>query len=171
MGSTADPGDIRVLLLTVSDRSARGEREDRSGPAGAEALRNAGYESVSVEVIPDGREAVAEALTEAIESEVDLILTLGGTGIGPRDETPEGTAGLIEVSLPGVSEGLRAAGAARVTTAVLSRGVAGISRASRDGSRTVVVNLPGSTGGVRDGVEYLVPILPHLIDQLRGGDH
>jgi molybdenum cofactor synthesis domain-containing protein len=163
--------DISVVVLTVSDRSSRGEREDRSGPAAIEALRAAGIESVGGAVIPDGREIVESALGDAIEAGADLVLTLGGTGVGPRDQTPEGTRPLIELELPGIAEGLRAAGARKVATAVLSRGMAGISHPASGGHRSVVVNLPGSTGGARDGVEYLIPLLPHLVDQLRGGDH
>jgi molybdenum cofactor synthesis domain-containing protein len=163
--------DIKVVVLTVSDRSSRGEREDRSGPAAIEALRAAGIDSFSRAVIPDGREIVESALEDAIESAADLILTLGGTGVGPRDQTPEGTGPLIELELPGISEGLRTAGARKIATAAISRGRAGISRPSATGHRSIIVNLPGSTGGARDGVEYLAPLLPHLVDQLRGGDH
>ncbi|OJU93964.1 MAG: molybdenum cofactor biosynthesis protein [Solirubrobacterales bacterium 67-14] len=163
--------DISVVVLTVSDRSSRGEREDRSGPAAVEALRGAGIESIGRAVIPDGQEVVESALEDAIEAGADLVLTLGGTGVGPRDQTPEGTRPLIELELPGVAEGLRAAGTRKVATAALSRGIAGIGRPSSGGHRSIIVNLPGSTGGARDGVEYLMPLLPHLVDQLRGGDH
>ncbi|MCB0862069.1 MAG: MogA/MoaB family molybdenum cofactor biosynthesis protein [Solirubrobacterales bacterium] len=163
--------DISVVVLTVSDRSARGEREDRSGPAAVEALHDAGIESIGAAVIPDGREIVESALADAIEAGADLVLTLGGTGVGPRDRTPEGTRPLIELELPGIAEGLRAAGAEKIATAALSRGLAGVSRAASNGHRSVIVNLPGSTGGARDGAAYLAPLLPHLIDQLRGGDH
>ena len=148
--------DISVVVLTVSDRSSRGEREDRSGPAAVEALRGAGIESIGRAVIPDGQEVVESALEDAIEAGADLVLTLGGTGVGPRDQTPEGTPPLIE---------------RKVATAALSRGIAGIGRPSSGGHRSIIVNLPGSTGGARDGVEYLMPLLPHLVDQLRGGDH
>ncbi len=171
MGSPVETAEISVVVLTVSDRSARGEREDSSGPAAIEALREAGVEEIGGAVIPDGREVVESAIGDAIDAGANLILTLGGTGVGPRDQTPEGTRPLIEVELPGIAEGLRATGAAKVPTAVLSRGLAGISRPSSRGHRSVIVNLPGSTGGTRDGVEYLAPLLPHLIDQLRGGDH
>lgn len=162
---------ISVVVLTVSDRSSRGEREDRSGPVAIEALRAAGIESIGGAVIPDGREIVESALVDAIEAGAGLVLTLGGTGVGPRDQTPEGTRPLIELELPGIAEGLRAAGARKIVTAALSRGLAGISRPASSGHRSIVVNLPGSTGGARDGVEYLIPLLPHLVDQLRGGDH
>lgn len=160
-----------MVVLTVSDRSARGEREDRSGPAAIEALKSAGFKSIAHAVIPDGQEVVESAISDGIEAEADLILTLGGTGVGPRDQTPEGTRPVIDQDLPGIAEGLRAAGSTKVPTAVLSRGLAGISRPSAKGHRSVIVNLPGSTGGVRDGVEYLAPLTPHLIDQLHGGDH
>lgn len=171
MDSSGLPAEISVVVFTVSDRSALGEREDRSGPAAAEALREAGIGSISSALITDGRDVVESALVDAIEAGADLILTLGGTGVGPRDETPEGTRPVIDQELPGVAEGLRAAGFAKVQTAALSRGLAGVSRPSAAGHRSVIVNLPGSTGGARDGVEYLAPILPHLIDQLHGGDH
>ena len=112
-----------------------------------------------------------KAVLAAAEAGADVILTLGGTGVGPRDQTPEGSRPRIEQELPGIPEGLRRAGAIATPTAVLSRGLAGISRPGPDGHRSVIVNLPGSTGGARDGVEFLAPVLPHLIDQLRGGDH
>lgn len=171
MDASIHPAEISVVVFTVSDRSAAGEREDRSGPAAVEKLREAGYLEVSSAVITDGREVVESALGDAIEAGADLILTLGGTGVGPRDETPEGSRGQIDRELPGISEGLRSAGAAKVPTAVLSRGLAGVSRPSASGHRAVIVNLPGSPGGVRDGVSFLAPVLPHLIDQLQGGDH
>lgn len=165
------PAEISVRLLTVSDRSFAGEREDRSGPAAFEALVKAGFSTAEPRVIPDGRESVETELESAIAAGADVILTLGGTGVGPRDLTPEGTARLLELPLPGIAEGLRAAGTATVPTAILSRGVSGISRPTDRGHRAVIVNLPGSPGGSRDGVDFLVPILPHLVDQMRGGDH
>jgi len=171
MGSTTTPGKIAVHLLTVSDRSFRGEREDSSGRLAAEMLEGYGFTVSGPRVIPDGRESVEGALAAMVEDGPDVILTLGGTGVGARDATPEGTMPLLERELPGIAEGLRANGAVAVPTAVLSRGLAGVVRPSDSAHRTVVVNLPGSVGGVRDGVEYLRPILPHLIDQLRGGDH
>ncbi|MCC6755417.1 MAG: MogA/MoaB family molybdenum cofactor biosynthesis protein [Solirubrobacterales bacterium] len=171
MNSAVDPAEISVTLVTVSDRSHRGERDDLSGQAAARAVEQAGLSLRDTKLIPDGRQPVGAALSAAIEDGADLVLTLGGTGIGPRDETPEGTRPLLETELPGIAEGLRLAGAAKVPAAALSRGLAGVSRPSRAGHRSVIINLPGSTGGVRDGFGYLVPILPHLVDQLRGGDH
>lgn len=165
------PAEISVALLTVSDRSHRGEREDHSGPAAAEALAAAGFDVMGNTVIPDGRNSVEGAIWEAIQQGADVILTLGGTGVGPRDESPEGTRQLLQLELPGIAEGLRSAGAGKLPTAVLSRGLAGVSKPSPAGQRSIVVNLPGSAGGARDGIDYLTPILPHLIDQLRGGDH
>ncbi len=162
---------MNVYLLTVSDRAHRGEREDRSGPAAAEALEQAGFVLAGSSIIPDGRDEVAAALDDAIATGPSVILTLGGTGAGPRDETPEGTRPNIDRELPGIAEGLRADGSRTVPTAVLSRGLAGISRPSRSGHRAVLVNLPGSPGGARDGVRYLAGLLPHLVDQVRGGDH
>ena len=170
-GSHLDAADVAVVVLTISDRCARGERVDRSGPVAMEALREAGFASISAALIPDGREVVESAIGDAIEAGADVILTLGGTGVGPRDQTPEGSRPRIEQELPGIPEGLRRAGASATPTAVLSRGLAGISKPGTDGNRSVIVNLPGSTGGARDGVEFLAPVLPHLIDQLRGGDH
>jgi len=171
MGRTISPSGITVTLVTVSDRSHLGEREDLSGPAAARDLEDAGFRVIGNPVIPDGRDGVKAALMAAIENSSDVVLTLGGTGAGPRDETPDGTLPLIERELPGIADGLRAAGAESVPTAVLSRGVAGLSYATHDGHRSVLVNLPGSTGGVRDGVQYLTAILPHLVDQVKGGDH
>lgn len=165
------PAEISIAVITVSDRCHNGEREDRSGPAAAGVLERAAFNTGEVRVIPDGAEPVHAALSDAIEAHSDVVLTLGGTGIAPRDQTPEGTRPLIDRELPGVAEGLRLAGAAKVPTAVLSRGLAGTSKPAASGHRAILINLPGSTGGSRDGAEYLAPILPHLVDQLRGGDH
>lgn len=155
----------RALVVTVSDRSARGEREDRSGPLLAALLGELGFAVSPVVVVPDDESAVQDALRAGVAAGHDLVLTTGGTGLGPRDRTPEATRPLLDREAPGLAEALRADSRAAVPTAVLSRGLAGTI------GRTLVVNLPGSTGGVRDGVLVLGPVLAHAVAQLRGGDH
>ncbi len=171
MRSALQPDEISVAVITVSDRSARGEREDTSGPTAVRALRESGFQAADGWLVPDGADHVRSGIEMSIERGFDVILTLGGTGVGPRDQTPEGTRPVIDRELPGICEGLRAEGASMVPAAALSRGLAGISRPSPDGRRSVIVNLPGSPGAAMDGVRYLEQLLPHLVDQLRGGDH
>ena len=154
----------RAAVLTVSDRSARGERPDASGPLLAGLLRELGLDVADPVVVPDEVEAVQEALRAAASS-YDLVVTTGGTGLTPRDVTPEATAPLLDRQVPGIAEALRSRNAAAVPTAVLSRGLAGTI------GTTLVVNLPGSTGGVRDGIAVLAGVLDHALAQLRGGDH
>ena len=155
----------RAAVLTVSDRSARGERADTSGPLLVSLLRELGLDVADAEVVPDDAAAVAEALQTAASS-YDLVVTPGGTGLSPRDVTPEATRPLLDRELPGIGEALRQRNAAAVPTAVLSRGLAGAI------GTTLVVNLPGSNGGVRDGVAVLAPVLEHALAQLSGdGDH
>lgn len=160
---------IRGTVLTVSDRSAADLRDDVTGPLVVSRLRAAGFDVAEARVIPDGEDSVREALTEALSAGIDFVMTLGGTGVGPRDQTPEGTAPVLIAELPGVAEELRRIGLRTVPTAVLSRGLAGIAKAGE--RRAFVVNVPGSRGAAEDGLTVLVPLIPHVIDQLTGGDH
>jgi molybdenum cofactor biosynthesis protein B len=158
-------GSRRAQVVTVSDRSSRAEREDVSGPLLARLLGELGLEVDGPVVVPDEVAAVQAALREAAAS-YDLVVTTGGTGLSPRDVTPEATLPLLDRQVPGIAEALRRRGAEQVPTAVLSRGLVGTI------GTTLVVNLPGSTGGVRDGVAVLAPVLEHALAQLRGGgDH
>ncbi|MGD0685775.1 MAG: MogA/MoaB family molybdenum cofactor biosynthesis protein [Streptosporangiaceae bacterium] len=157
---------IRALAITVSNRAAAGVYPDRSGPVLADLLTAAGCEQVDgPRVIPDG-EPVLAALREAVAAGYDVVVTTGGTGLTPGDLTPEMTRKVIDREIPGIAEALRSAGAAAgIPAAVLSRGLAGLA------GTTLVVNLPGSAGGVRDGMAVLAPILGHAVAQARGGDH
>ncbi|MFS8521890.1 MAG: MogA/MoaB family molybdenum cofactor biosynthesis protein [Micromonosporaceae bacterium] len=151
-------------VIVASNRAAAGVYEDTSGPLLVAGLRDLGYEVGEPVVVPDG-EPVAEALREAVAAGVDVVLTSGGTGISPTDRTPEATRAVIDYEVPGIAEAIRAYGAAKVPAAVLSRGVAGVA------GRTLIVNLPGSRGGARDGLAVLGPLLDHAVDQIHGGDH
>jgi len=156
---------IRASVVTVSDKGYAGEREDASGPLLANLLRNMQVEVVSQAIVPDERDAIEYALIElADEERVELIVTTGGTGPAPRDVTPEATRAVIEREMPGLAEVLRAEGYRKTPLAVLSRGVSGIR------GQTLIVNLPGSPKAVREGMETLIPILPHAIQMLRGAD-
>jgi molybdenum cofactor synthesis domain-containing protein len=156
---------IRALAVTVSNRAAAGVYGDTSGPVLAELLRAAGCTVDGPVVIPDGA-AVQAALQDAIAAGYDVVVTTGGTGLTQGDQTPEMTRLVLDREIPGIQEAIRAAGvAAGVPTAVLSRGVAGLA------SSTLIVNLPGSTGGVRDGMSVLAELLAHAVDQVGGGDH
>jgi len=152
------------VVVVASNRAAAGVYPDRTGPVIVGWLSERGYQTPDPVVVPDGspvRDAVAVAVADA----VDVVLTTGGTGISPTDRTPEATAPLLDRSLPGLADAIRSAGLPRVPTAVLSRGLAGVA------GRTLVVNLPGSTGGVRDGLGVLDGVLDHAVEQLHGTDH
>jgi molybdenum cofactor synthesis domain-containing protein len=161
----------RAAVVTVSDRCARGEAEDRSGPAAVALLGQSGLTEVATYLVPDGVEPVRDVLRTALDDGARLVITTGGTGIAPRDLTPEGTREVLDYEIPGIAESIRQQGlAAGIPTAALSRGLAGLARAA-DGARALVVNLPGSSGGVRDGLQVVLTLWPHVRSQLAGGDH
>lgn len=153
-------------VITVSDRSAAGERADLAGPALAERLEQAGF-LVERVVIPDGAASVAAAI-RAAASHSRVVITTGGTGVGPRDRTPEGTRPELSWELPGIPELLRAHGRTTAPHVVLSRGLAGVIDV---GTGVFVLNLPGSPSAAAEGLDLVLPLLPHLLDQLEGGDH
>lgn len=152
-------------VVTVSTRAANGTWSDTSGPILVEGLRDLGLVVDDPVVVPDG-DLVGAALREACDAGFALVLTTGGTGHTPSDLTPEQTRSVIDRESPGLAELVRSYGVARgVPTAVLSRGIAGIA------GSTLIVNLPGSAGGARDGLAALGPVIPHVLDQIAGGDH
>ena len=151
---------MKAAVVTVSDGVSEGTREDKSGDLLEELLAGEGYE-VERRVVPDDRDAIADAIAE-LADEPRLVLTTGGTGLGPRDVTPEATLEVLERQAPGIAEGIRADALAKTPHALLSRGVAGVR------GQTLVVNLPGSTGGCRDGFEVLRPGLGHALSLLAG---
>jgi molybdenum cofactor synthesis domain-containing protein len=159
------PADARALVLTASNRAFTGVYEDRSGKALAEGLVALGFDVEGPHVRPDDAGELESVLRAAVDARFDVVLTTGGTGLSPTDVTPEATRAVLEREAPGIAEAVRRYGEGKVPTSVLSRGVAGTA------GRTLIVNLPGSTGGVRDGLAVLGPLLPHVVSQLRGGDH
>lgn len=158
------PPALRALVVTASNRASAGVYADKGGPVLAAGLAGLGFEVAGPQVVPDG-DPVEQALREGVAAGFDVILTTGGTGISPTDRTPDATARVLDYEIPGIPQAIRAENLAKVPTAALSRGLAGVA------GRTLIVNLPGSTGGVRDGLAVLERILLHAVDQIRGGDH
>src|SRR5262245_63014913 len=155
----------RAVVVTASNRAAAGVYADTGGPRIVDALRERGFEVGGPLVVRDG-EPVEDALRDAVADGVAAVVTTGGTGVSPTDDTPERTRAVLAYEIPGLAEAIRAYGVDHgVPTAMLSRGLAGVA------DRTVIVNLPGSRGGVRDGLAVLRDVLPHAVDQVRGGDH
>ena len=156
---------LRAAVVVASNRAAAGVYVDTTGPMIVEALRADGWDVDDAAVVPDG-DPVAAAITAAIDAGARAVLTTGGTGLTPTDRTPEVTRPLLDREVPGIAEAVRAYGVAHgVPTAALSRGLAGIS------GDALVINLPGSTGGVRDGLAVVLPLLRHGVDQILGSDH
>ncbi|MGH3240995.1 MAG: MogA/MoaB family molybdenum cofactor biosynthesis protein [Spirillospora sp.] len=161
---TGEPAVIRAMAITVSNRAAAGVYEDKSGPVLVAMLEDLGCQVDGPVVVPDG-EPVADVLRDAVADGYDVVVTSGGTGLTPTDQTPEMTRQVIEWEIPGIAEAVRLEGREAVPAAILSRGLAGVA------GGTLIVNLPGSTGGVRDGMTVLGRVLVHAVDQIRGGDH
>jgi molybdenum cofactor synthesis domain-containing protein len=155
---------VKAVVVVASNRAAAGVYADTSGPILVDGLRELGFEVADPVVVPDGP-PVEAALREAVAGGADVVLTSGGTGITPTDATPEMTRRVLDYEVPGIAEAIRAAGAVKVPTAILSRGLSGVA------GRALVVNLPGSRGGAKDGLAVLGPVLRHAVEQLRGGDH
>ncbi|MFI5759133.1 molybdenum cofactor biosynthesis protein B [Streptomyces sp. NPDC051569] len=163
-GRVAAAEPYRALVVTASNRAAAGVYADQGGPILADGLAALGFSVEGPKVVPDG-DPVEQALRDGVAAAYDVILTTGGTGISPTDRTPEATRRVLDYEIPGIPEAIRAEGAAKAPAAALSRGLAGLS------GRTLIVNLPGSTGGVRDGLAVLGRLLVHAVDQIHGGDH
>ena len=159
----ANPGSLgSAAVLTVSDRASRGEFEDRAGPAVAALLRGAGFEVADPVVLPDDEERISAWLRErADEDDAALVVTAGGTGLTPRDRTPQATEAVLDYRVDGIAEAMRAASIAVVPTAMLSRAVAGVR------GRTLILNLPGSERGATENLEVVLPALAHAVAQLR----
>ncbi|BBA90129.1 MULTISPECIES: MogA/MoaB family molybdenum cofactor biosynthesis protein [Mycobacterium] len=151
-------------IIIASTRAASGVYTDECGPIIAEWLEQRGFSPLESKVAADGN-PVGEALQDAVEAQVDLIITSGGTGISPTDSTPEQTVAVLDFVIPGLADAIRRAGLPKVPTSVLSRGVCGVA------GQTLIVNLPGSPGGVRDGLDVLADVVHHALDQIAGQDH
>jgi molybdopterin adenylyltransferase len=154
---------FKVVILTVSDRGSKGEREDSSGPLIREMVKDLPAEVIHYEVIPDEKEVIIEALKKSSDQlKADLILTTGGTGLSPRDVTPDATLKVIEKEVPGFSEAMRAESLKKTTHAMISRAISGIRGFS------LIVNLPGSPKSVKENLAVILPALPHALSKLKG---
>ena len=152
-------------MITASTRASQGVYEDLSGEILATGLRALGYEVGAIVIIPDNPTLIGAEIKSALDTEIDLIITTGGTGVSPTDCTPEATAPLVEKLIPGISEALREYSRKKVATADLSRGIAGTT------GKSLIINLPGSPGAVRDGLLIIEKLAGHVLDQLAGKDH
>lgn len=152
---------MKARILTLSDKGSRGERTDTAGPAAAKRLKAAGFEVTGIDVLPDERELIKEKLIEHAKNN-DLIVTAGGTGLAPRDVTPEATAEVIDREIPGISEAMRSAGMDKTPRAMLTRGIAGAR------GTTLIINMPGSEKAVRESLDAIITVLPHAVEKLAG---
>ncbi|CAB4771979.1 MAG: MogA/MoaB family molybdenum cofactor biosynthesis protein [Actinobacteria bacterium] len=155
----------RAVIITASNRAFNGVYEDRSGQILLQGLIELGYDINEVKILPDDQTMISEAIELSIKDEIDLIVTTGGTGVSPFDVTPEATAPLVEKTMPGILEALRAYSRDKVATTDLSRGVAGVTK------KSLIINLPGSPGGAKDGLVIIERLASHIHDQLAGHDH
>jgi molybdenum cofactor synthesis domain-containing protein len=158
---------ISVAILTISDKGSKGERVDKSGQVIGEMVEEKLKAWVKkYEVVPDEKQTIVEKLKEMVDDRIDLILTTGGTGLSPRDVTPEATMEVIEKEVPGIEEAMRVKGLEKTPRSMLSRGIAGVS------GRSLIINLPGSPKGVRESLEVVLPAIPHALDIIlgRGGE-
>ncbi|MFI5214745.1 MAG: molybdenum cofactor biosynthesis protein B [Gemmatimonadales bacterium] len=149
-------------MITVSDRATAGTMKDESGPALVERLKREKFEISGPEVVPDEKDRITEAIAAAVVSGVEVVITTGGTGLGPRDVTPQATAALLDYEVPGLAEAMRRAGASSTPMSALSRGMAGVR------GRTLVINVPGSVRGATESLEAVMPVLAHAIRLLHG---
>ncbi|MDO4686220.1 MAG: MogA/MoaB family molybdenum cofactor biosynthesis protein [Corynebacterium sp.] len=161
-------GSVRGAVITVSDRCTSGEREDHSGPLAQKMLSEYGVEVAEVVLVPDGVENVHAALQSALDAGARVIITVGGTGVTPRDLTPEATRPFLDVELPGIATQILMKGLEKTPLAGLSRGLVGVT--GRGEHAAIIVNSPGSKGGVRDVVSVIGPLVPHILEQLVGHD-